>query len=541
MRTLCRSASLALALLALVVAAATPASARPKPLPALTPAPRDALTRALEAGRLSDPEYALERARSIFQLGRVRAEFGEVERAGARDATLVLRDLALRLGFLSGEERDEAERILARPDGGGVPIGNGWSTSAPRASRCSTDPIELCFHWVTDTVDEADGSFVDDVQATFENVWAQEIGTIGYRAPLDDSSSANDGGGPELDIYLEDLGAFSVFGYCTSDDPDRNNPLVFAVSAYCVVDNDYSPVQFGTDHTPTEFLQVTAAHEFNHASQFAYDWLEDLWLIEGTATNMEETVYPGIDDNVNFLEASQLRRPALPLDRGGFGDTEYGAWIFWRYLEEKAYAGAPAVIRRIWERADASTPFAPDEYSLQATRRTLAEDGKSLPGEYASFGVANRLRDYLDGAAYPVPQASEGFRLGPGRKTTGWRDWRLNHLTTRFISFRPGPHGSATARLRVNVDLTRYGSRATLISRNEDGSAVVRSIALGPNFGGGVQVPFGRGTVDRVDLVLSNGSSRVSRCFSDFDLPVYSCSGIPQDDARFYSYRALVR
>lgn len=542
MRALCRSAAFALALLALAAASATPAAGvSRKPLPGLTPVPRDALTAALGAGRLSEAEYALERARSLFQLGAVRAEFGDVQRPGRHDATLVLRDLALRLRFLSGAERAQAERVLARPDGGGVPIGNGWSSTAVRSTRCSADPIELCFHWVRTTADVATPQFVDQVQSTLENIWTKEISTYGYKAPLSDASSSNDGGGPELDVYLDNLGSVGVFGYCTSDDPNRSNPTVFAVSAYCVLDNDYSAAEFGTRHTPLEFLQVTAAHEFNHASQFAYDWLEDFWLIEGTATNMEETVYPAVDDNLIFLRASQLRHPAWPLDRGGFGDTEYGAWIFWRYVEEKAYGDDPVSIRRVWERADASTPLAPDDYSLKAVRSVLSADGKSFPDEYASFGVANRLRLYQDGAKYRLPPTSEGFVLGPARRSTGPRAWRMGHLTTRYFTFTPGPYASRTARLRVAVDLTRHGSRATVISRYTSAPTEVRAIPLNVDADGGLIVPFGRRTVKRVDLVLSNGSSR-TRCWSDLeDPPFYSCFGVPRDDGRLYTFRAIVQ
>ena len=119
---------------------------------------------------------------------------------------------------------------------------------------------------------------------------------------------------------------------------------------------------------------MTSAHEFHHASQFAYDWAEDAWLMEGTAANIEETVYPAIDDNVFFLHLwSPLTRPSSPLDRGGFGDSEYGSWIFWRYLQEKI-GGDPSIVREIWERADAFDPSAapgddpPDDYSLEAVQ-----------------------------------------------------------------------------------------------------------------------------------------------------------------------------
>jgi hypothetical protein len=539
MRTLWRSALLASALLGL--AAPADAGARGKPFPALAALRSDALTRALHDGRLSEAEYALERARSLFQLGRARAEFGDVEHAGRHDATLVLRDLALRLRFLSPAQRAEAKRLLARPDGGGVPIGNGWN--APPANRQEECDVNVCVHWV-DRVgdpDRATSTFKDSARATLAFVWSQEVDTIGYRPPLDDSSSANHGPDGKLDVYLEDLGGFGVFGYCTSDDPGASNPTVFAVSAYCVLDNDYSATQYGASQTPTEFLQVTAAHEFNHASQFAYDWLEDGWLMEGTATNIEETVFPDVDDNVAFLRTSQLREPTRPLDRAGFGDTEYGAWIFWRYLEEKAYGDDPSVIRRVWERADASTPFAPDDYSLRAAQNVLAADGKSFPHEYARFGVANRLRGYQDGALYPATPTAASFVLGPLHRSTGWRARSFDHLTARFFSFKPSSSASPTAKLRVDVDLTKYGTRAKLIVLPKSGPVRVHPILLDATGVGRKRVAFGRGQVRRVDLVLSNGSTRTS-CFTDLENPpFYSCFGTPRDDDRVFLLRARLR
>jgi hypothetical protein len=499
-------------------------------------------------GEVSEAEYALQRARSLFQLAAVRARFGDVARAGPHDATLILRDLALRLNELSGRERSLARGLLARPDGGGVPIGIGWTVpKAPASPDCNAD---MCLHWVAtsgDAPQPADGDsdgipdWVELTRSTLENVWSQEIDAYGYREPLPDGTSTNDGGDDRLDIYLDDLGSDGVFGYCTSDDPNTQDPQVFAVSAYCVLDNDYAAVQYGTSQTPEEFLQVTSAHEFNHASQFAYDWLDDFWLLEGGATNTERSVYPAVKDNINFLrDFSPLSRPALPLDRGGTGDSEYGSWIFWRFLEEKLYGGDPTVVRRVWERADASTPFAPDDYSLLAVRNVLAADGESFPEAFARFGVANRLRDYEDGSLYPPTPTHGVFGLGPSSTSTGWRTTQLNHLTTRFFAFTLGTNlRSPTAKLRLRLDLTQYGSAATAIVFYKSGLVEVRRLALDAQKNGSFLLPFGRGQVGRVELVLSNGSSRTS-CWADDEAPFYSCFGTPRDDGRRYLFNATL-
>jgi hypothetical protein len=344
---------------------------------------------------------------------------------------------------------------------------------------------------------------------------------------------------------VDDLGSDGVFGYCTSDDPGVDDPGDFDVWAYCVVDDDYAPGQYGSGHTPQEFLEVTSAHEFNHASQFAYDWLEDLWLLEGTATNVEETVYPAVDDNVAFLrDVSPLTVPGSPLDRGGFGDSEYGSWIFWRFLEETIAGGDPTIIREVWERADASSSAAfGDQYSLQAARTELAERGHIFRNAFARFVTANRLRDYDDAATagYPVPPRTAAYGVGPTNPRVPLRSWRISHLAARFFSFQPSSAGPANARLRLDIQLPRYGARATVVVAYRNGT--VARTRLNQGASGRVRwgAPFGRRQVARVHLVLSNGSVRTS-CWRALGPPSYSCLGRPLDDGREFRFSAqLVR
>jgi hypothetical protein len=523
------SACLGLAALACLLIWPAPSEAKAKPLPPLAPTEDDALTHALERGELTEAEYALERARSLFRLGAVRSEFGDVERVDSREATLVLRDLAVRLRALSATERTEGRTLLARPGGGGVDASS--TVPADVAPMCDEN---VCVHWASG---ERDSAWQAATFEIFREVWQKQVVELRYRKPLPDTDSDDNGVGDQLDIYIGDLGP-NLFGYCATDDPARSDYSVYAVSAYCVVDDDYNAAQYGTAHSPEDFLRVTAAHEFHHAVQYAYDWLEDEWLMEGTATNIEETVYPEIDDNVAFLEASQLRAPHVPLDRGGLGDYEYGSWIFWRYLEEKV-AGNPDILREVWEWADASAPFSPDHYSLSAVTKELGDRKRSFATEYARFGVANRLRDYADGALYPRTPTSKSFSLGTGRRVIAWQQSSLDHLATRFFAFYPGPAATGKGELRVDVDLT-YGGRATVISVYASGRVVKRRLTLGPGAAGSVRVPFGRGVIRRVDLLLSNASTRTECWEVDWDdkAPLYSCLGRPTDDRRVYRFRA---
>jgi hypothetical protein len=512
-----------------LVAVAPSVAAPAKRPPTLTPVAHDALTRALDRGELTEAQYALERARSLFSLGAVRREFGHVSRPNPRAATPILRDLAIRYRFLRGTDRVRATTILARPS----------------ANQTWCDPDRpLCFHWRASGANATSAQDVELTKSTFAGVWNLEIGQYGYRQPLSDGDGFTD-------IYLGDVGSQGLFGYCTTDDPNASSTSYpySDVSAYCVLDNDFSQQQFGDSQTSQEFREVTAAHEFFHAIQFHYDWLEDLWLMEGTAMVMEDQYADDVNDNVNYLGNSALTSPGTPVDRGS-GGFEYGAWIFWRFLvEDFGELADPLVIRQVWERADGSSDedgggpdtVGPDDYSLQAARRVFAARGSSFRSLFGKFARVNRTpaRSYSEGASYPHAPLSHTYYLGRTHRGTGWQSTRLRHLASRYNAFKPGRHASSNGSLRVRVDLPRRwrGPEAYLLVRRTSGSWYFRKLALDSSGDGVRRVPFGRGTIREVDLVLTNASTRM-RCGRGTD---YSCSGVGADDLGYYKFRATLR
>ena len=139
MRGLGLTACLAVLSLAGVAPAAAQTPEEERPLPAPVPVADDALTAALETGELSEAEYALERARSVFQLARVRREFGDVERPSPRDVTLILRDLATRADDLAGVDRVAARAAPRAPAGrSGSPISR--EATAGRRDEAALEP-----------------------------------------------------------------------------------------------------------------------------------------------------------------------------------------------------------------------------------------------------------------------------------------------------------------------------------------------------------------------------------------------------------------
>jgi hypothetical protein len=486
---------------------------------------------------------ALGRAVAIFEGNRPVAA-GPVT---GRDATMILRDLMLRQNDLRPPDRRVAASLLARPsDGAADP--DGWSgPEAPQSPTCA----EVCIHWTATGADapplaDADIDGIPDwVETNLQvagNVWATEVGDLGYRPPKSDATSVNNGGDARLDIYMANLGRSGLYGYCTSDDPNLLSPAYpfWDFSSFCAFDDDFAPNQFPA-HTPIQNLQVTAAHEIFHAVQFSYDTFEDVWLMEGTAAWIEDVIYDAINDNRQYLATSQLRKPSVSLDRGS-GTYRYGAWLWWRFLAEySGPVGAPDndLIREIWERADGSAGAAfGDAYSLLATRQALAAGGTDFQRAYGDFTLWNRNKAwYEEGRRYPKPSKAPAFGVGRERPSTGWLFARLPHLAVLPVAFVPAGKTKPSSRLKVQVKLPSRKSSPVaraLVARR--GGILWYRFNLNRRGDGFVRVPFGSAQVKRVEVILGNASSRY-RCWRGTN---WSCQGSSRDDGWRYWVRASV-
>ena len=95
-------------------------------------------------------------------------------------------------------------------------------------------------------------------------------------------------------------------------------------------------------------LDVAGGEIVFDAVQFGYDAYEDGWILESTATWVEDELFDKVNDNRFYLADSPLSRPSKSLDRFG-GLYHYGAWIWWRFLTEaypaRGTSGLPLIMR----------------------------------------------------------------------------------------------------------------------------------------------------------------------------------------------------
>ena len=452
-----------------------------------------------------------------------------------RDASMALRELWVAKDALTGADAHAAEALLSRPttEPQSNPYDIYYGDGVPVESACSED---LCLHWTeaeTENDDAATPEYAAETLASLQHVHDTYV-DAGYKPTLPDEGQE---GNTKPDIYLSNVGGLGLYGYCTSDAEDFTAGS--AVYAYCVLDNDYAPEEFGTANTPIENMQVTAAHEYFHAVQYAYDAMDDTWVYEATATWAEDEVYDDVNDNWFYLPYGQLgdpestgypqAGPGTSLDLAGF--NSYGNWIFYRYLTEKLTAeqgGMATLVRDIWRELD-TTGGQADTYSLQAVSDVLADRGTTMETEYAQFALENNTPalTYAEGAAYPTPAYAFEPVTVSSRKPVS-RTVTLDHLTSGTGAFVPSVKGEM---LRVAVDMTdtETGSRAAVAVYDKAGHVDRSWITLNKEGKGSEQVPFSSDEVAFVEVTLVNASTRMTACGTD-EFWSYSCGGFGEHE-----------
>ena len=332
-----------------------------------------------------------------------------------------------------------------------------------------------------DAVDPADTSgngvpdYVDSVSAVLEHVWRVEIETLGFRAPPADGGA---GGGPELDVYLLDLGRLSYYGLTY---PESNGATT---STYLQLDNDYTNSVYGqAGYCPPSVgtrglvaLRVTVAHEFFHMVQFGYYQGRDgSWWQEASSTWMEDVAYPDADDYLQYVCAF-LGSTSRSLDSGRplAGDYHpYGASIFAHFLDQRYDR---SVVRLIWEELGrrASADMSHFDRVLQGV------DDEGLEGAVADFGLWNyftgtrqHAQFYSEGGKYPEPPA---LPVSVAPKVAVYDSGAVDHLASAYVSLVPHGGGGVT----LDTQLDRGGWQRQLVLAAADSLQILKLGELGP-------------------------------------------------------------
>jgi hypothetical protein len=431
-----------------------------------------------------------------------------------RELTPALNRLFASLPRLSGDDRRQAEALLARPnDSQSDPSGTHKWTAPPaeQAVECDT---HFCVHYVTNAADpdapdltdttpvNGHPDYVDEMLAVFEDeVYPCENGTapsgcptgpgLGWRDPASDQGTD---GGDEIDIYLEDIGAEKIFGYVALDPGQTQDPSV-PHFGYMVLDNDFSQAEFGYAD-PLVPLSVTAAHEYNHVLQNAYDYLEDPWMFEATAVYMEDKVYPAINDYLNYVTSWVANtRQAIT----AFPDSNlkpYGSAVWNHWLDHRF---GPNAVRGAWEQSIGAGDFAPGAYNAAIT----GAGGAGFSDEFDHF-AATVAEWQAPGAGFPdrYPDVPREAQLPAGSET---QPFALAHTTFALFDV-PIPAGASTIRLTGKLPAGTNGAIALVGRTGPDptAGAVTANVATMPTGGTNVVSLDNPAQFGRITAVIAN-------------------------------------
>ena len=366
---------------------------------------------------------ALLRSQALFHPRAAALSAGPRSRGSGRGATPIMRDLGAAPGG-SSPDRGGAERILARP---AMAAATRWATAGAARRRATAPPATpMC---------ACTGRPPAAMRRRHRQRRERRPG-LGRPDALGDGGRVGGGGRharlPRAEERHRPAPTTAPTASSTSTWPTsaarstataRGRPpqhelelSVFDASAYWCSTTTYSrPVP---RLPPLVSLDVTVAHEFFHAVQFAYDYFEDPWLMEGTATWIEGVAYPAIHQARRLSQPEPAHPPHASLDSFASGHYYwYGSWLWFQFLTEWLSTGPSA--RRdpgIWQRADGApggTGQLLDAGHQQRDHRR--RPARPLTYAFADFAMWNRDKPlYQEGTSYPSAPSAQQLHLGPG-------------------------------------------------------------------------------------------------------------------------------
>ena len=407
--------------------------------------------------------------------------------AGSRDATVALRDLAIALPALRGADRAEARDLLARPTD--KRDRRYFGKEADDSPICDA---QFCVHW-TDKAKNApvSQSFIDDILDAMALSYSVENTSLGWKQAKSDGKLGKRhgiGGDGQVDVYVTNLGK-NLYGYASTDGGQRGTKRY----AYLVLDNNY--VGFPTP--PTESMQVTVAHEYNHILQFNYDVFEDVWLFEDTATWAEEQVYPGINDYLNYLPGF-ANKPQVPMTGKSikiYSEAIWNHWLSYKYGKD--------LIRKTWVVSPSEKHFAVDSYNRVIKDENGASSfGKELGQFFTDTAEFHSSIAFPDAAAYPDVKRSGTVKSSP-KKTT------LDNTSFRLYDVKPTMDPSTT--LKVKAEQGTQSTIALIGRQGGEPGVIDEDVKYLPKGGNGTVTLANPGTFSRITAVVANVDGRSRR------------------------------
>jgi hypothetical protein len=271
-----------------------------------------------------------------------------------------------------------------------------------------------------------------------DHSWDVEVGTLGFRPPIDDGGRC----GPD--------GAFDVFLWAGHDECFVD---VIGEDASTAYDDRYAYLvvdPWGTYGGP--ILDTTVAHELDHAMQAADDWSDAAIVYEMTSVFIEDLVYDADNEYVAQIVDFQANPDwSLDHDDGYATWYMYGSALYLRFLRDRYWAGDGAFIGAMWYALRSPADERPNfEDALDAMLRAKAGIGfVDSVVEFERWRVYTGTRDdgahFREGATFAEPT-----RLATAHTTGASIALSPMELGAQYIELARGPSDPS----KITVSLT---------------------------------------------------------------------------------------
>jgi len=434
-------------------------------------APAPTLLGTIEAqysdGTISIDERALLVVTSIMEPSALSEDYltlsQQAQMQPSRCATPALKEVFTYWDELAPSTQEAIRTLLLRPDGaimydspGGffrlhydtLPAGNGVS------------PEDTDLTMVPD--------FIEKIAAYLDTT-VNHHAALGYRMPPSDGTA---GGNERYDIYFQQS---ANYGVCVPEQhgPEDWNDRI----SYVVLHRNFLGFAENDDPEGDQYgaAKVTAAHEFHHAVQYAYDFSEDSWFQELDAVHIEEIIFDATNDCYNYLD-DLFDYPEKSLMESSL--HAYSCFPYGLYIAQKFDT---SVMRAAWEGSlYATTVFDALSDTL------LTEYGWSQDSAFAEFAMWNYITNIRDdglhheeAAAYPLAATGRSYTSYPVQVTNS--PVNPSGYGCCYVDFYP-ELGLSTLELMFNGSDSFEWAAWLIKSTSENQHVIEKMEVLGPTY-----------------------------------------------------------
>ncbi len=335
---------------------------------------------AFKAGQITQGDKIFFKLQAIIAPRDLPTQFKSASEEIVPCGTPIVMDVLNNWRQMTADQQQAATAYLARPSGDMIYI----SPEAQFAIHYDTvgyDAVpseDLNLNGIPDYVERI-GLYADSCYLYYHY-------DLGYLVPPSD-------GDAYYDIYLIKISAYGITIREHAGDSSWND-----YSSYMQINNTF--FDFPPNDDPEGDVigaqKVTCAHEYFHATQMAYNALEDLWWMESSATAFEEFSFSEVNDNYNYLP-SFYDYPDSSLVANSY--HMYGTFVWTIFLQEKFGINT---IHSIWSHCRFNS-------SIPAIDSALLPYSKSMESIFPEFeswnyftGPRSDTARYDSGAYYPA-------------------------------------------------------------------------------------------------------------------------------------------